>query len=427
MNRKHTNCTEHEVASTPAIREDRSRRPRSWLIVAALSLCASGHAGPVGAGPESPDVGQSRAPRLIKVGPRQAVTRIAEAARIARDGDIVEVDPGDYPGDVASWPQNHLIVRAVGGRARIVQLDDSAEGKAIWVVKGDDVLIENFEFSGSRTPDDNGAGIRHEGGKLTIRDCLFDHNQMGLLTWNDERGELVIENSEFHDNRVASTYRVGDHIGHQIYVGAIGRFTLRQSYVHHGAFGHLVKSRARVNLIVNNRITDEAGGRSSYELEFPNGGIAYVIGNIIEQSAETENREMISFGAEGHRWDQDELYLVNNTLVDSLPRDGRFVRVHQGAARVRALNNVLLGEGTLGLGAHDALGENFRAHRKDFASADDMDYRLRKRSKLNRGVKDPGSAHGMSLRPTRQYVHPRRGRAVPPGRYIPGAIQTLAP
>ena len=143
--------------------------------------------------------------RLIKVGPQQPLTRIAEAARIAHDGDTIEVDAGDYAGDVASWPQNHLVVRAVGGRARVVQRDDSAEGKAIWVIKGDDVRVENFEFSGGRTPDGNGAGIRHEGGKLTIRNCLFEHNQMGVLTWNDERGELTIEGSEFHDNRVASS------------------------------------------------------------------------------------------------------------------------------------------------------------------------------------------------------------------------------
>ena len=40
---------------------------------------------------------------------------------------------------------------------------------------------------------------------------------------------------------------------------------------------------------------------------------AYVIGNIIEQSAATENPIMISFGAEGYRWATDALVLVNAT------------------------------------------------------------------------------------------------------------------
>ena len=54
--------------------------------------------------------------------------------------------------------------------------------------------------------------------------------------------ELVVERSEFHHNRVASTYKDGDPVGHQIYVGSIGRFTLIDSYVHAGAHGHLVRA-----------------------------------------------------------------------------------------------------------------------------------------------------------------------------------------
>lgn len=40
---------------------------------------------------------------------------------------------------------------------------------------------------------------------------------------------------------------------------------------------------AAVIHIYYNRLTDEAGGQASYELEFPNGGMVYVVGNIVEQ------------------------------------------------------------------------------------------------------------------------------------------------
>ncbi len=146
--------------------------------------------------------------RVIRVGPAQAVATVAEAARIAVDGDVVEIEAGDYIGDVASWRQHHLTLRAVGGRARMIANGASAEGKAIWVIKGDEVLVENVEFSGADVPERNGAGIRHEGGKLTIRNCRFVGNQMGVLTWNDPRGELVVEQSEFRNN-AASTSRTG--------------------------------------------------------------------------------------------------------------------------------------------------------------------------------------------------------------------------
>ncbi len=237
----------------------------------------------------------------IRVGLDQRVTTIAEAARVARDGDTVEIEAGLFTDDVASWPQDNLTIRAVGGRARIASHGASAEGKAIWVIKGTGVLIENIEFTGAHVRDRNGAGIRHEGGKLTVRNCLFERNEMGILTWNRETAELVVEGSEFRDNAVASDYRAGDAIGHQIYVGSISSFTLRDSYVHGGAFGHLVKSRALRNFIINNRLTDDDAGQASYELEFPNGGVAYAIGNIIAQSAMTHNSDLVSFGAEGYR------------------------------------------------------------------------------------------------------------------------------
>ena len=148
--------------------------------------------------------------KVIRVGPRHSVTTVAEAARIAQDGDVVEIEAGVFTDDVASWPQDDLTIRAIGGRARMVSRGASAEGKAIWVIKGNRVVIENIEFAGMRVADRNGAGIRFEGGKLTVRNCLFERNQMGLLTWNSEQAELTVENSEFRDNAVASTHRPGE-------------------------------------------------------------------------------------------------------------------------------------------------------------------------------------------------------------------------
>jgi len=40
---------------------------------------------------------------------------------------------------------------------------------------------------------------------------------------------------------------------------------------------------------------------------------------------------------------------------------------------------------------------------------------------------DPGEANGVSLRPEREYVHPRGSRPVPSTPYSPGALQSVAP
>jgi len=152
-----------------------------------------------------------------------------------------------------------------------------------------------------------------------------------------------------------------------------------------------------------------------------------VIGNVIGQSATTTNPTVVSYGAEGAPWDRNALYLVNNTLVDSLPQGGEFVHVYPDAGRVLAVNNVLLGKGAFRLGTRDDPGTNFRAQPRDFVSVPGMDYRLRSGSGLRGMAVDPGQAHGIRLRPTREYVQPASSRAVPAGRYNPGAMQTLAP
>ena len=364
---------------------------------------------------------------VIRVGPQQRVTTVAEAARVAGDGAVVEIDAGVFADDVATWRQSDLTIRAIGGRARMISRAASAEGKAIWVILGNRVLIENIEFSGAQVPDRNGAGIRHEGGKLTVRNCLFERNEMGLLTWNDPEAELVVEASEFRDNAVAGIHRSGDPIGHQLYVGSIARFEMRDSYIHRGSVGHLVKSRARENYIANNRIADESTGRSSYELEFPNGGMAYVIGNIIQQSALTQNAQIISFGAEGYRWPRNEIFLVNNTLVDDLPRGGAFLRVYTGADRVLVYNNLLLGNVSLEQNPLWEAAANFVAGSSDVVSAATGDFRLRASSPLVWKAVEPGAANGVSMRLERETDQPLHSRPMPGGGLSPGALQRVAP
>jgi hypothetical protein len=277
--------------------------------------------------------------QVIRVGPTQPIKTIAQAASIARNGALIEVDAGEYEADVAVWTRDRLTIRAVGGRARLNAQGASAEGKAIWVVRAKGMRVEGFDFEGTKVPDRNGAGIRLEAGSLLVRDCRFLHNEMGLLTSNDPAVVLEVENSEFAYNQ-----RPDGH-NHNLYVGQIARLSVTGSYFHHARTGHLLKSRAALSQIVNNRLVDGTGGTASYELEFPNGGIAYVLGNTIAQSLQTENSQLISFGAEGYKWPRNEINLEYNTLINPLPRGGSFLRVAPGAVSIRAVNNRLVGNG----------------------------------------------------------------------------------
>ncbi len=286
------------------------------------------------------DVGEP-APQVIHVGPRQIIKTIADAARLPMAGATIDVDSGTYAGDVAVWTRDNVTLRAVGGRARLLAKGAAAEGKGIWVVRAHGMRVDGFDFEGAAVPDRNGAGIRLESGSLLVRNCRFMHNEMGLLTNNDPATVLEIEDSEFAYNQ-----RPDGH-NHNLYVGQIARLSVTGSDFHHAHIGHLLKSRAAVSRIVNNRLIDGAGGTASYELEFPNGGMVYVAGNTIAQSMTTENPILISFGAEGYKWPHNEIELGNNTLVNPLPFGGAFLRVAPGADSIRATNNRLAGIGTL--------------------------------------------------------------------------------
>lgn len=356
--------------------------------------------------------------RVLRVGPQRDIRTLAAASRLAQDGDTVEVDAGVYPRDVAVWTQTDLLLRAVGGRAKLVADGAAAERKGTWVVRRGSVTAEGFDFHGARVPHHNGAGIRLETGSLTVRHCLFSHNQVGLQTNNEAQTELTVEHCEFAHN-----LRPDGH-NHQLYAGNIGRLKVVGSYFHHGYVGHLLKSRAAVNHVLYNRLTDEAEGRASYELEFPNGGIAVVVGNLIQQGVFTENEHLVAFGAEGYRWPDNELYLAHNTLVDNRPAGGVFLRVRPGAGRVVAVNNLLQGTDRIERAAPGEFRNNLHASRADFADAAGHDYRLRRSAPAWGQAVDSGMARGEPLAPTHEYAHPRGLKRLESRPAHPGALQS---
>lgn len=408
-----------------------TRTPQALVLMLAGAMAALAWGDPALAGTASADIrppasvsaarAAPAAPRTVQVGPTRAVKTIAQAARQAQPGDTIAVDAGDYLGDVAVWTKDNLTLRAVGGRVRLVAQGAAAEGKGIWVVRAANFEVEGFDFEGAAVPSRNGAGIRFDKGSLRVRDCSFTYNEMGLLTGNDPDAVLEVENSEFAYNS-----RPDGH-NHNLYVGQIARLSIQGSYLHHARTGHLLKSRAAVNHVLYNRLTDEPGGTASYELEFPNGGIAYVIGNIIEQGAQTENQHVISFGAEGYRWPANELYLVHNTLVDNRPSQGVFLHVTPGATVVQVANNLLVGNGSFERGATGRPDGNFMVGRDEFEpSAAHYGYVLKAGSSPVGKAIDLGPANGQSLKPVREYVHPRRAQELRSSAHNPGAVQRMA-
>src|SRR5262245_715761 len=83
----------------------------------------------------------------LTVGPGKQYPKPCAAAAGAVDGDLIEIDAtGSYDGDVCAISKNNLTLRGVGGRAKIDAAGQNYGGKAIWVISGDNAVVENIEF-----------------------------------------------------------------------------------------------------------------------------------------------------------------------------------------------------------------------------------------------------------------------------------------
>jgi hypothetical protein len=357
------------------------------------------------------------------VGPSAPALTLGEALAKAKDGDTIAVMEGEYDGQVGVVTQKKLTIQGVGKRPVLRAGGKHAEGKAILVVRGGEVLVDNIEFRGARVPDGNGAGIRFETGKLTVRSCVFHDNEKGLLAGNDPEAELTVVDSQF-----GSAPQSRGLLPHLLYVGRIAKLTVTGSRFHEGYEGHLVKSRARESDIAYNMILDGPGGEASYEIDLPNGGRARIVGNVVGQSAGTQNRVLIAYGAEGNAWPESSLVVAHNTLLNAGVVPGFFVRVWDDRLpknlQVQVLNNVGAGLGLYSLGDTAVFEGNGRTLGRWLRGPSVLDFALPDDSSLKGTAVDPRRAGGQDLSPKAEFLPPIGIRTLqPPARWSPGAFQ----
>jgi hypothetical protein len=358
----------------------------------------------------------------LTVGPGGAPLELAQALAQAEDGDVIELLPGRYAAEPMLLAGKKLTLRgSVGGRP-VLAAKDPLPSNAIWTVRDAEITLENLEFSGARSRDASGAGVRLDSGRLTVRRCAFFDNEIGLATGNDPKAELVIEDSEFGRTppEVGGLY-------HQLYAGRIAKVTISGSRFHRGFEGHLIKSRAQANRIAYNLIYDGAGGGASYEIDLPNGGDAVIVGNIIGQGRDTQNPVVVSYGSEGRVWSRNRLLLSHNTLISDYPW-AWFLRAWIDnlvpGAHVRAVNNLTVGLGVFTLGSSGRFDGNWPALAGSLEDPATLAFELRSDSFLRGRAEDPRTLAGDEALPTAEFVLPIGTRPLaPPARWSPGALQ----
>lgn len=288
----------------------------------------------------SSEVDTSPGSRVLRVGDNRKFKYPSDAARVAKAGDTIEIDAGTYHNDYATWKQNNLTIRGVGGMAHLRSRGFIPNRKAIWIIRGTNVLIENIEFSGASVKDTNGAGIRHEGGNLRLKNTFFHHNEFSILSGRLPNAIIEIESSRFWFQQRERRH------SHGVYIGPARRLIFKGNHIKGTHQGHQLKTRALENYILYNRIEDVQDGNSSRLIDFSNCGLGFVIGNDFHQAATSENLNAIGYGPEGcskRNEKQMELYVVNNTFINEAPQ-GALVNNSAGGD-VLVANNLLLGKG----------------------------------------------------------------------------------
>jgi len=367
----------------------------------------------------------------LSVGPGKTYAKPCAAIAAAKDGDVIEITGNTtYSGDVCYIMRHNLTIRGVNGRPKIDAAGKNAGGKGIWVVDGNNLTVDNVEMYGAKVPDANGAAFRLEAAGFTLRNSFLHDNQNGILANANANSDVVIENTEFGHNGA------GDGQSHNLYIGHVKSLTFRYNFSHDANVGHNLKSRADTNLIAYNRFSSlnpgetgsTAAGKPSYEIDLPNAGTSYIIGNIIQQPASNSNPAMLAYGEEGAVNAGSDLYVINNTFLNDMGSGGTFMFV-SGKVPTPAVaqNNIYAGVGTFSTQASTIDKTNYRSASPSFANRAAYDLHPVGSALVIDAGSDPGvSAKGVSLKAVAQYKAVAAGEARPVvGQIDIGAYESL--
>ncbi len=238
-----------------------------YLIAFALIL------GAVAAGPAAAQKLVSSAPAL------------KHAVAIAAPGETIAIAAGRYDLSDLKIPRNVNLT----GRGEVIFYSSKPVAKGLLnPLPGASVRIENIKFFGAASPDENGAGIRHDGDNLTIVNCSFEDNENGILATGGNGGRIRIRGSSFLRNGF------GDGYSHGVYVVRAAALEVSDSKFAGTKIGHHVKSLAARTRLTNSTF-DDADGRTSYAVDASKGGDVWIADNVIIQAADADNSTIINY------------------------------------------------------------------------------------------------------------------------------------
>lgn len=288
----------------------------------------------------APVAAQGNAPfTVVETGQSYATLDDALLQNRGQDFTVV-VAPGTYR-ECALQQAGRVTIRAARPGTAIFD-GATCEDKAAFVLRGAATTIDGIVFRNLRVPDGNGAGIRIEGGDLTVLNSMFLDSQEGILGAVDKPTRIRIDRSTFAGLGQCDE---STDCAHSIYLANTGSVTITNSRFERGRGGHYVKLRSPRVDIADNSFDDTRGHNTNYMIDLPEGATGRIAGNTFVQGKDKENWSgMIVVAAEARKYSSAGLVVENNvaTLAPGMEKSPAFLanvsgqRLAQGPNRLGA-------------------------------------------------------------------------------------------
>lgn len=256
--------------------------------------------------------------KTLSVGPGEQFKQPSEAITAAADGDTIEVAPGEYL-DCAIISRNHLTI--VGTGPGVIVTDKTCAGKALFVTDGDDITFRNLTLTRARVIDGNGAGIRAEGGDLTVENVQFIDNQTGLLAGDQSRSKIRILDSVFKQNGRCETSCIAS-----LSVGHIALLHVERSKIIETRRAHQISSGALRTELIKDDIEDGRWGSSGYLVDIPNGGALVIQESTFQKGLLSSNLGAAVMIGDVDRSQPTDLAIAHNRFVNDTGIDTIFIK-----------------------------------------------------------------------------------------------------
>jgi hypothetical protein len=227
-----------------------------------------------------------------------------------KDGQTVDLPKGRFR-DAIVIDASNVTIRGYG----TVLFEAAAQAKAAIINNGANNRIEGVTVENARGSGNTGC-VYHGGKNLTMFRVTLRGCEMNVRTNNgDERGFFHFDQS-VSENSVGSTQ-----LGHNFYINQIPELRITNSrLIGCGAGGHVLKSRAKKN-IVENSVLAQLDRHCSRIVDFSQGGDNVIRRSFLEQGTRPDNADMIGDAREAGMFQPPlpewpgELLLEDNLIV----------------------------------------------------------------------------------------------------------------